>query len=38
MRSISEVSVKRFKKSSEVTFSVGDVNVIVGGNNSGKSS
>lgn len=38
MRSVSEVSVKRFKKASEVTFSVGDVNVIVGGNNSGKSS
>lgn len=38
MLSVSEVSIERFKRASRVTFPVGDVNVIVGGNNSGKSS
>jgi predicted ATPase len=36
--SVSEVSIERFKRASQITFPVGDVNVIVGGNNSGKSS
>jgi AAA15 family ATPase/GTPase len=38
MLSVTEVSIERFKRASKVTFPVGDVNVIVGGNNSGKSS
>lgn len=38
MLSIAELSISNFKKAENVTFPVGELNVIVGGNNSGKSS
>jgi hypothetical protein len=38
MVSISQFAVRRFKRASNIDFALGDVNVLVGGNNSGKSS
>lgn len=38
MPSISRIKIKHFKKASEMDFAIGDVTVLVGGNNSGKSS
>lgn len=38
MLSVSEVRVRRFKRAADIAFPLSEVNVIVGGNNSGKSS
>lgn len=38
MAKLAQISIKDFKRATDVTFDVTDVNVLVGGNNSGKSS
>lgn len=38
MTKLAQIHIKDFKRATDVLFDVGDVNVLVGGNNSGKSS